>query len=318
MQLSDRIGRRIRLHDLHVLMAVVEAGSMNKAASLLNTGQSAISRSIADLEHAIGVPLLDRSPRGIATTEYGRALLSGGTAMFDELRQAVQQIEFLADPHAGKIRIGTTIPLATSFVDAVIDRISRQYPRIRFDLVTAQTDTLRLQLADRSLDLLITWKRGSDQDKEMAFELLYDNSYVIVAGMKNPWARRRKIKLAELVNEAWTLPPPESVLGMALVEAFRSSGLECPSATVATLPREVRMRFLETGRFLTIFPASALKFSAPHPTLKVLPVDLPFPSLPVGIVTLKDRTLSPIARLFAEHAREMAKPLSTRRRKPAA
>src|ERR1700754_613032 len=123
MQLSDRIGRRIRLHDLHVLMAVVQAGSMNKAASLLNTGQSAISRSIADLEHAIGAPLLDRSPQGVEPTECGRALLSGATAMFDELRQAVKHIEFLVDPTAGRIRVGTTIPLATSFVDAVVDRI---------------------------------------------------------------------------------------------------------------------------------------------------------------------------------------------------
>ena len=77
MQLSDRIGRRLKLHDLHVLMAVVQAGSMNKAAALLNTGQSAISRSIADLERAVGVRLLDRTPMGITPTDHGRALLSG-------------------------------------------------------------------------------------------------------------------------------------------------------------------------------------------------------------------------------------------------
>src|SRR5262252_6977720 len=109
MQLSDRIGRRMKLHDLHVLMAVVQAGSMNKAAMLLNTGQSAISRSIADLEGAIGVRLLDRSPQGIAPTEYGRALLSGGSAMFDDLRQAVKQIEYLSDPTTGEVRVGSII-----------------------------------------------------------------------------------------------------------------------------------------------------------------------------------------------------------------
>ena len=51
MQVSDRTGRRIKLHDLHVLMAVVQSGSMSKAATLLNTTQPAISRSIAELEH---------------------------------------------------------------------------------------------------------------------------------------------------------------------------------------------------------------------------------------------------------------------------
>src|SRR5712672_2446517 len=95
MQVSDRIGRRLKLQDLHVLMAVVQAGSMNKAAALLNTGQSAISRSIAELERTIGVRLLDRNPQGVEPTEYGRTLLNGGLAAFDDLRQALKNIEFL-------------------------------------------------------------------------------------------------------------------------------------------------------------------------------------------------------------------------------
>ena len=74
MQLSDRIGRRLKLQDLHVLMTVVQAGTMGKAAQQLNTTQPNISRSIAELEHAFGVRLLDRHRQGIAPTEYGRAL----------------------------------------------------------------------------------------------------------------------------------------------------------------------------------------------------------------------------------------------------
>src|SRR6185295_5977905 len=93
MQVSDRIGRRMKLHDLHVLMAVVEAGSMNKAALLLHTTQPAVSRSVTELERTMGVRLLDRNSRGVEPTEYGQALLAGGTAMFDELRLAVKNID---------------------------------------------------------------------------------------------------------------------------------------------------------------------------------------------------------------------------------
>ena len=88
----------MKLHDLHVLMTVVQAGSMSKAAALLNTTQPAISRSIAELERTVGVRLLDRNAQGVEPTEYGRALLDGGVAVFDDLRQAVKNIEFLADP----------------------------------------------------------------------------------------------------------------------------------------------------------------------------------------------------------------------------
>jgi DNA-binding transcriptional LysR family regulator len=108
MQLSDRIGRRIKLQHLHVLMTVVQAGSMKKAAALLNTSQPAISRSIAELEQTIGVRLLDRDTQGIEPTEYGRAMLKHGVAAFDELKQGVKTIELLADPGAGEVRIGST------------------------------------------------------------------------------------------------------------------------------------------------------------------------------------------------------------------
>ena len=130
MQLSDRIGRRMKLHDLHVLMAVVQAGSMSKAAQLLNTTQPAISRSIADLEHTIGVRLLDRGRHGVEPTEYGRALLDGGVAMFDDLRQAVKNIEFLADPTVGEIRIGAHDPIIVGVLPAIFDRLHRKYPGI--------------------------------------------------------------------------------------------------------------------------------------------------------------------------------------------
>src|SRR6202045_2735828 len=132
MQLSDRIGNRMKLQDLHVLMTVVQAGSMGKAAQILNTTQPNISRSIGELERALGVRLLDRHRQGIEATEYGRALLDCGVAVFDDLRQGVKNIEFLADPTAGEVRIGCTLTLAASFVSVVIDRLSRRYPRIMF------------------------------------------------------------------------------------------------------------------------------------------------------------------------------------------
>src|SRR6187551_3248894 len=168
MQMSDRIGRPIKLQDLHVLMAVVQAGSMNKAAALLNTGQSSISRSIAELEHAVGVRLVDRTPRGVEPNKYGRALLAGGAAVFDDLRQAVKNIEYLADPTAGEVRIGCTPLLATSFVSAVIDRLSRRYPRVAFHLVTGYVEALHRELSGRNVDLLIARRFGPLAEERLA------------------------------------------------------------------------------------------------------------------------------------------------------
>ena len=310
MQLSDRIGRRMKLHDLHVLMAVVQAGSMGKAAETLNTSQPNISRSIAELEHAFGVRLLERHRQGVEPTEYGRALLAGGVAVFDDLRQAVKNIEFLADPAAGELRIGSSAFLAASFVSAVIDRLSRCYPRIVFHLVTAPTETLKHDLSERKVDLLIARRFAPIADESLDFEFLFDESFVVAAGKRNPWARRRRVALADLMNEPWVLPPPDSLIGSVAMGAFRASGLDYPRATVFALTPEVRTSLLATGRFLTIFPASVLKFPVTRPELKVLPIDLPGARVANGVVTLKSRTRSPVAQLFVAHARELAKPLA--------
>jgi DNA-binding transcriptional LysR family regulator len=307
MQMSDRIGRRIRLQDVHVLMAVVQAGSMRKAAQQLNTSQPNISKSIADLEHALGVRLLDRQRQGVEPTEYGRALLDCGTAVFDELRQGVKNIEFLADPATGEARIGGSPFLAATLACAVIDRLSRRYPRIAVHLAVGSDPDLYRKLRDRNLDLLIARKFGLI-DERLEFESLFDDSpYLVAAGARSPWARRRRIELAELVNESWVLPLPSGPIGSVAMEAFRASGLAYPRRTVFVDTAEGRINLLASGRFLTILARSTLRFSTGRPKFKVLPVELPSSPVLVGIVTLKNRTLSPVARLFIEHAREVAK-----------
>src|SRR5215213_2226575 len=172
MQVSDRIGLRLKLHDLHVFMAVAQAGSMNKAAALLNTTQPAISRSIADLERTIGVRLLDRSSQGIEPTEYGRALLDGGVTVFDDLRQTVKKIEFLTDPSSGQVRVGSSALLAASFVSALVDRLSLRYPRMTFRLLTGYVETQHRALTERNVDLLIVRRFGPITDDRLNFELL--------------------------------------------------------------------------------------------------------------------------------------------------
>jgi DNA-binding transcriptional LysR family regulator len=310
MQVSDRIGLRVKLHDLHVLMAVVQAGNMSKAAALLNTTQPAVSRSIAELERTVGVRLLDRNPQGVEVTEYGRVLLDGGAAVFDDLRQAVKNIKFLADPTAGEVRIGCNHFLAGSFVSAVIQRLSQQYPRVVSHLVTAHVESLYSELTERNVDLLVAARWHPLIDERLEFESLFDDPFVIVAGAKNPWTRRRRIELAELVNEPWVLPPPHSVLASFTLETFRASGLDYPRTVVVTESPQARFNLPATGSFLTMFSASTLRFPTKRTELKALPVQLPLAPVPRGIVTLKNRTLSSVARLFIKHAREVARQLA--------
>ena len=314
MQLKDRIGRRVKLHDLHVLMAVAQAGSMSKAAVLLNTGQPAISRSIAELENVFGVRLLDRSRQGIKPTKYGRALLDGGTTVFDDLRQTVKNMEFLSDPTVGEVRIGGNPFLTATFVSTVVSRLSGRYPRMVFRLVAGNIPALHRDLNERNVDVLVTRRFGQITDQRFDFEQLFEDSYSVVVGAQNPWARRRKVELAELINEPWVMPPPDGPLGSVAMEAFRANGLDYPHTAVVG-SAEVRAGLLTSGPFVSILPNSGLSDLNRRRELKVLPIKYAFGRVPVGIVTLKDRSISPVVKLFVDSCREIAEQRSKAERK---
>ena len=235
--MNDRTERRLKLETLRVLMEVAQAGSMGKAAERLHTSQPNISRSIAELERALGVRLLDRRRQGVEPTQYGRALLDCGVTVFDDLRQGLKNIEFLADPTKGEVRIGI-VPFAMSFVSDIVDRLSQRCPHIVFHIATAEVETLHDQLIGRKVDLLIAKTIGPFVGERFKVQPLFNDPYVVVAGTQHPLARRRTVKPAELAMQAWALPPPESVYGADLARVFQAVGVNYPRATVYTIPQQ--------------------------------------------------------------------------------
>ena len=105
MKWTERVGRRVKLRDLHIVLAVADAGSMTKAAEDLAVSYPVVSKTISALEQTLGVKLFDRSQSGVVPTHYGRALLRSSVAVFDEMRKGLQQIEFIRQPDAGELRI---------------------------------------------------------------------------------------------------------------------------------------------------------------------------------------------------------------------
>jgi DNA-binding transcriptional LysR family regulator len=323
MEWERRIGRRLRLRDLHILSTVVEEGSMAKAAVHLRVSQPAVSDAIANLEAALGVRLLDRGPHGVEPTIYADALLKRGHVVFDELRQGIRDIEFLANPAAGEVRVGCPESLAP-VSSAIIDRLSRRYPRVVVHVVTTQPATLEFrELRRRKVDLLLgRMISPSLAGDDIDVEVLFEDRLFVVAGARNHWTRRQKIELAELVNERWILLPPNNALSSLVAQAFRAQGLEPPRESV-TADIHVRIQLLTTGRFLTILPADLLQFVAKRWSLKTLPIDLGIQAPSLGVLTLRNRTLSPVAQLFIDCARDVAKSVAGRmgadlaqRRKP--
>jgi DNA-binding transcriptional LysR family regulator len=315
IQWESQIGRRLRLRDLFVFFTVVEYGSMAKAATKLGVSTPSISEVIAALEHALGVRLLDRSPKGIVTTPYGEALLARGRVAFDELRQGIRDIEFIADPDAGELRIGCPESIAAGFLVPVLERFSKSHPRVRFHVVPVHQPTVEFpELHQRKIDLVFARLANEPVqgrlNEELNAEVLFNDRYSLVVGKNSKWARRRRVELAELVDEPWIMTPLDALGDSFVAKAFRERGLKLPILAITTFSIHLRNNLVGRGRFITSLPASVLRIDRQRHSLKELPIELSVHP-PVAVVTLRHRTLGPTVQLFIQCAREVAASLAS-------
>jgi DNA-binding transcriptional LysR family regulator len=309
---ESQVGRHLRLRDLHAFFTVVRCRSMAKAALQLGVSQPAVSKVIADLEHALGVRLLDRSPQGVNPTVFGHALLKRGMAAFDELKQGIRDIEFLADPTTGEVKIGCPGSISSMLMLRIAEQFIQKYPRVLLH-VDAVHDPQNLPgLHDRKYDLYLTnFPLPEHRMPEgLDVELLFSDPLVVAAGTSHRWANRRKIDLAELAGEFWVLPRTDSWNYICIADAFQTRGLPGPKIGLLSNDAPLRMHLVATGQFVTAMG----KLNAEWCGLKVLPIGLPVQPWPVIIATLKGRTLSPVVELFIEFVRDFTKPMRQARR----
>jgi DNA-binding transcriptional LysR family regulator len=315
MDWNSRLGRRIKLRDLHILQAAVEAGSMAKAAADLAITQPAVSYAVGELEHLMGVALLERSSQGVTPTAYGEVLLERSRIVFNELRQCISEIGAMADPSAGELRLATTPPMS-AIASAVFNRLIPSYPRMSFALSVGPTDRLLHALRRRDVELVISRLADFVNDEDLNVDTLFHDELAVICGKHNRWARRRRVSLADLVGEPWVLPPASGFLTKIIKAAFDEEGLDVPRATVTTHSTYALSVLVANGPFLAMHPGTMLTMPNDHPQLTAVDVRLAKTRGPIGLITLKGRSLSPVAKLFLQVAANVVKTMARSRRHP--
>jgi DNA-binding transcriptional LysR family regulator len=200
MKWTDRIGRRLKLRDLHIALA--DAGSMTRAAEELAVSYPVVSKTISELEHTLGVKLFDRGVSGVKPTHYGRALLESGVAVFDEMRKGLQRIESIKQPDAGELQIGSSIVTDAGLLPAIIEQFSQEFPRavlhvLHENIAIQQYHNLR----NRKAELVFGRLPATMTEPDLVAEPLFDEPNVVVAGSESRWAKRRNLTLADLMGE---------------------------------------------------------------------------------------------------------------------
>lgn len=306
---GDRVSRRLKLRDFQMVEAIASRGSMAAAAADLRLSQPAISKAIADLERDLGTAIFDRNSRGVQLTASGEILVRRGRVILDELRHGLDEIQNVCDPTAGFVSVGVS-PAQSLFVSGVVERTSRRYPRIKFNVV--MSDPLRLirALRDRELDLAICRAQMAEGEPDLKAEILFRDRIEVVVAPSHPLARRRRLALSDLMGERWALAEPDSYLGRLVRKAFRAQSLPMPQAVVSTASMQLRFELMETGGFVTL----ASRSMAIHPSrkgrMRALPVDFEDNAGPMSAITLNGRQLTNASDLVLEEVRTVAKSIA--------
>jgi DNA-binding transcriptional LysR family regulator len=219
----------------------------------------------------------------------------------------LQQIEFIKQPGAGELRIGSWVTIDAGLLPAIIEQFSRDFPRVALhvrqeNVAVQQYDSLR----NRDVELVLGRLPTVMSEPDLIAETLFEEPLVVVAGAQSRLAKRRKLALADLIDEPWALAQPGSLARSIQEEVFTASGLAAPTASVSTISVHLTMRLVETGRWLGLVPASVMHFGAERRGIKALPVKVLSPPRPVGFITVKERTLTPLAERFIDCARTVA------------
>lgn len=302
--------RRVRLRDLETLVAVVQAGGMRRAAADLHLSQPAVSKAMRELEDALGVRLLERGPRGVEATMHGEALVRRSRAVLDELHNALLELDWLSDPEAGEVRVGGGDTQQAGVLAAVAQVLLDRHPRMRIAFESAQSDELVGHLLpQRLVDLAVIRPVVDPLPADIEAEALYHEQLCVVAGAHHPLARRRRLSLADLLDECWILSRNERMPGTPVPQAFAAAGLPMPVRMIESGTLSLRLRLLAGGHFVTCVPHTILPFMRQQAGMRRLPVALPRWSTPTMALRLRGRVLSPAADVFLETLREMARPL---------
>ena len=304
------LARRLTLRELRLFVATVRAGSIVKAANEAGVTQPALSKVVAGLEATLGVRLFDRTNRGVLPTPYGDALYRRATGVFEELQNATQEIESLANANSGELRLGAVPTVCAGFLPGVMSRLLELRPQYRLDIAELDSQKLRSELLTRALDLALGASHVAAGTADLVFEKLFEDRLLVISSVNHPLAARRSLRLSDLTRFQWILPGRDSQIRARLEEAFSQAGVAFPEVAVTSMSTSIRSILPRHTPLLTVLYGSVLRLGTTSSRVRVLPVDVG-PTIPIGIVRMKDRTLPPSADMFFKCAHEVAKALRT-------
>lgn len=288
-----------------LLLEVARHGSVTGAARALSYTPSAVSQQIARLESEAGAALLERHARGISLTAAGEVLVERGQAIARQLDAASQELSDLAELRAGRLRIGTFPTAGASLLPLAVTAFRDQHPDVALTVRSARFAGLRDMLDTREVEITLLWDYAWAPVHDDALDVMHllDDPPVALVAAGHRLARRRRLELNDLASERWITRADEHPVASALLRSCRDAGFD-PEIVFEANDYQEAQAMVAAGMGVAMAPR--LTVVNMRSDVRVIPLSEPAPTRRILLARLRERPLSPAARVFVSCLQEAA------------
>jgi DNA-binding transcriptional LysR family regulator len=295
---------------LRYFVACVECKNLHAAAEALHVSQPALSKAIRNLEAELGVPLLERQPRGVVPTAYGTTLLRYAKMASSEMRRAKAEIDAMRGATKGKIHIGA-VPTMIAPMAKAARGVMASHPGLKLAIRAGFSSELTAALLDGELDLALILVPEDGAPLGLKFEALRRTDPVVVARAGHPLRQRETLSLQDLAEYPWLLPTYPPSHRRTVNRVFMDAGIPPPSPAMEVSTVVLFESLIRETDMLTIMPSTLLTAGGPHPDILALPVHFPFPKEQIGLGYRENSPLLPGAQVVMQSVRNVCADLPT-------
>src|SRR5829696_8751363 len=218
----------LNVQRLRVFREVLAQESFSEAASALNYTQSAVSQAIARLEAEAGMPLIERDRRGVRPTSAGERLNDHAGRILTQLDAAEAELGALAGIEGGELRMASFPTAGATLMPLAIAAFRAAYPAVSLSLVEGEPEELTPRLRDGEFDLglIFEFEGTGELGPGLRSTPLFEDPMRLALPKGHPLARKERVSLDELGEEAWVQTSEASACARHVVRICRAAGFE--------------------------------------------------------------------------------------------
>jgi LysR family pca operon transcriptional activator len=292
------LDQRLKLPLLRVADALEAHGSLLKASSALGVGQPALTRSLQELEEIVGTRLFERHARGVRPTEAGEVVIRLARRVLAELRRADEELDLVGSAEGGVVAVGVLPVAAVGVLPGALIRLKARHPAIQVRLQQGRTEELLPLLAAREVEMVVGRLYAPPAHDGFAREALWEEPISVLARADHPiLAVHGPVPKQELARYDLVLPTVSQRVGQEIEQLLSLLDLGVSASLRSSSYGFIREMLLATD-CLSVMPRLMMAGDLLRGALRVVPLPIPAPPRPAGLILPPGIAPSPAAAAF--------------------